>query len=191
MGAHEVTREEYARWLEEVTKGGAVHGGCSPKEPKDKSHAPLGWDPAVALAMRDRRPATGVDYWDAVACAKGLGGRLPGVDELKAAATGPSERSRPWGEHAFDPALANLAGAYEKQLLPGGSLYGGASPFGVFDVLGNAEEWCAPESEGDKAPVFGGDAGGDKDLDLTKDPVAAPLDERQPLRGFRVVIDLE
>jgi hypothetical protein len=193
VGAHAVTRDEYARWLDESTRSGSPHAKCSPKEPQGKSHAPAGWDPAVALSVHDRRPATGVDYWDAFACARGLGGRLPTPAELMAAATGPSPRSHPWGDHAFHPALANAASVFEGQLLPAGSIFAGASPSGAFDMLGNAEEWCAPASDdAAQAPVFGGDASTPAEkLSLKEEPRQVPLEERTPLRGFRVVMDLD
>lgn len=193
VGAHEVTRDEYAKWLDEITKSSAPHARCSPKEPPGKNHAPEGWDPVVAIAMRDRRPATGIDYWDALACAKGMGGRLPTAPELKAAATGLAARPHPWGEHAFHPSLANGGDTYDKHLLPVASLFGGASPTGAYDLLGNAEEWCTPEGEDDgKAPIFGGDATTPLDkLGLATEPGSASLTERTPLRGFRVALEVE
>ncbi|HZV02494.1 MAG TPA: SUMF1/EgtB/PvdO family nonheme iron enzyme [Planctomycetota bacterium] len=193
VGAHEVTREEYGRWLEDNRKAGSLGGTDHPKQPKDKSHDPAGWKASTAVAMHDRRPATGIDWWDAYACAKGLGCRLPTVAELVAAGTGRFARPAPWGDRGFHPALANAALAFEKQLLPAGLLYGGASPVGCKDLLGNAEEWCAPESEdADKAPVFGGNAETPAEkVVLDAETPTAPLDERQPLRGFRVVLEIE
>ncbi len=193
VGAHAVTRDEYARWLDESTRGSSPHGKCSPKEPQGKSHAPAGWDPAVALSVHDRRPATGVDYWDALACAHGLGGRLPAPAELLAAATGPLPRTHPWGDHALHPALANAAHFFDDQLLPAGSVFAGASPAGAFDMLGNAEEWCSSASDdAAQAPVFGGDASTPAEkLSLKEEPRQVPLEERTPLRGFRVVMDLD
>jgi serine/threonine protein kinase len=193
VGANPVTREDYAHWLDVAVHASAPHAKCSPKEPPNKDHAPQGWDAAVAIVMRDRRPATGVDYWDAVACAHGLGGRLPSPGELLAAAAGRSARPHPWGAHAFSPAFANADNAFEGKLLPVGSLYGGASPCGAYDLLGNAEEWCQAENDdAPQAPVFGGNAttAGDK-LSLEGEPATAPVAERAPLRGFRVVLDLD
>jgi hypothetical protein len=82
---------------------------------------------------------------------------------------------------------------FENELLPAGSMFAGVSPAGAFDLLGNAEEWCAPEGEEvAQAPVFGGDASTPAEkLSLTEEPRQVPLEERSALRGLRVVMELD
>jgi hypothetical protein len=189
VGATEVTRADYARWFDDGTRSGTLHAHCNPKEPAGKNHAPDGWDPKVALAMKDRRPATGIDYWDAWAYAKAHGWRLATYEELLAAAGGPFGRSHPWGDRPFDAGLANAASAY-KVLLPVGSFPAGVSPQGAFDLLGNAEEWTAAASDdAAETRIFGGslDTEGAA-LTLEAAPTTAKLEERSPRRGFRCAL---
>ncbi|MBI3722828.1 SUMF1/EgtB/PvdO family nonheme iron enzyme [bacterium] len=191
LGATEVTRADYARWLTDSQKGTAPHGSCHAKEPQGKSHAPDGWDPALALATNDQRPATGVDFFDAYSYARATGTRLPTVAELRAAAQGRFARARPWGEGAFEPSLANAANAHGL-LLPVGSFPGGASPQGAFDLLGNAEEWAALETQdAAEAPVLGGDFETPAEKLSLDEPTPTKTDARSPKRGFRCVLDLK
>ena len=56
------------------------------------------------------------------------------------AACGVKNRPNPWGSEPISPARANYDFHYGGTL-PVGSLPDGATPEGIFDLLGNAREW--------------------------------------------------
>ncbi|HLG42737.1 MAG TPA: bifunctional serine/threonine-protein kinase/formylglycine-generating enzyme family protein, partial [Planctomycetota bacterium] len=91
----EVTRREYAEFLEQRKD----HLRCHEKEPPNKDHTPLFWDPK----KDPDAPVTGVDWYDAVSFAAWRGKRLPTEAEMEKAAAfdGASGKSRlyPWGNH--------------------------------------------------------------------------------------------
>lgn len=188
VGRTPVTRAQYADWLVNAKD---PHALCPKgKEPENKSHAPEGWDPKTALATGDPRPATGLDLWDALAYARARGGRLATAGERLAAAEGRGARPFPWGVGAFSAARANAGGTWG-ELLPAGVLVAGRSPSGALDLLGNAEEWAAPETDdAAQAPVCGADFSAAADalsLDTTS---TAAREERKPTRGFRCALDV-
>lgn len=107
----------------------------------------IGWIPAAADG---RLPVEGTAWWQAqafcewTAAASGLSIRLPSEDEWERAARGDDTREYPWGD-TFETRRANLAELGIGHSLPVGSLPLGASPFGLLDMAGNADEWTATE----------------------------------------------
>src|SRR3972149_2682143 len=59
--------------------------------------------------------------------------------EWEKAARGQDSRKFPWGNE-FDIKKANALGAYGG-LMPAGRLEDGKSPYGVYDMAGNVQEW--------------------------------------------------
>jgi formylglycine-generating enzyme required for sulfatase activity len=95
----------------------------------------------------DEYPVIGVN-WDAATayCAwlsakTGQRYRLPTEAEWEKAARGTDGRRYPFGQ-TLDRTRANYVGAQPYDtVMPVGSLVGGASPYGAFDMAGNALEW--------------------------------------------------
>ncbi|MEU0273994.1 formylglycine-generating enzyme family protein [Streptomyces sp. NPDC006307] len=94
-------------------------------------------------------PVVGVAFDDATAYCRWLGERLGGVavrlpteDEWERAARGDDGREFPWGDE-YRTGLANLVDLGIGATVPVGSFPEGASPFGVLDMAGNADEWTS------------------------------------------------
>jgi len=97
-------------------------------------------DPA---RKHNRQPVTGLNWYLASDTCKALGKRLPTEEEWEFAARGTDGRRFPWGND-WQKGLANAnhdEGA--PRALAEVGTFGGASPFGVFDMVGNAWEWTA------------------------------------------------
>jgi toxoflavin biosynthesis protein ToxD len=93
-------------------------------------------------------PVIGVDWASASAYCQWLGERLgesihlPSESQWEKAARGDDDREFPWGDE-YRPGLANLVDLAVGGTMPVGSFPAGASPFGVLDMAGNADEWTS------------------------------------------------
>ena len=123
----EVTCEEYRKFIEATGHA-----------------APRSWNGSNFPDGAARKPVTGVNWDDANAFAKWKNKRLPTEEEWEFAARGTDGRIYPWGNE-WKPEMAN-AGNQKSEVQEIG-LAKGASPFGVFDLSGNAWEWTASDAQ--------------------------------------------
>ncbi|MEE8587109.1 MAG: SUMF1/EgtB/PvdO family nonheme iron enzyme [Acidobacteriota bacterium] len=104
-------------------------------------------------------PVPNVVYDDAVAYCEWAGKRLPTEVEWEIAARGPEGFRFPWGQE-WQPGLANTNEVGFANIQDVGIFSQDKSPFGVYDMLGNVQEWTStrlrpyPRSPARKDGVF-------------------------------------
>jgi formylglycine-generating enzyme required for sulfatase activity len=123
---YEVTNEDYAKFVQAT----------------NRLKLPQGWENgSYGPGEGGRHPVVGVTWNDANAYASWIGKRLPTEEEWEFAARGQTGFLYPWGNE-WAPGLANADGA---AALAEVGKFSGKSPFGLFDMVGNAGEWTASE----------------------------------------------
>jgi formylglycine-generating enzyme required for sulfatase activity len=109
-----------------------------------KRMAPNYWSDTV-VQRHGRKPVIGVDWDDATAYCAWVGKRLPTEVEWEKAARGTDQRVYPWGNEVPSEQRANFSHCCSFKdygvLTDVGSFEQGKSPFGVYDMVGNVEEW--------------------------------------------------
>ncbi|MBS0154273.1 MAG: SUMF1/EgtB/PvdO family nonheme iron enzyme [Nitrospira sp.] len=131
MDVFEVTTRLYAAFMQETDRGKPEHWGD------------------VRPAVDGDKPVIGVEWSDADAYCRYYGKRLPTEKEWEKAARGTDGRTYPWGNSEPSKNLANYDGrfclafcnVYAEKLKPVGSYAEGRSPYGLYDMAGNAWEW--------------------------------------------------
>jgi formylglycine-generating enzyme required for sulfatase activity len=128
LDVHKITTSQYAKFLEATGR-----------------NQPYKWE-EVILERDGDRPVVGVDWHDADAYCRWEGKRLPTEAEWEKAARGIDGRLYPWGNEKPTSQHANFGKdeweGYET-LSPKMYLAAGRSPYGIYDLAGNAWEWVA------------------------------------------------
>jgi formylglycine-generating enzyme required for sulfatase activity len=109
---------------------------------------PRHWPGGRCPADLADHPVVWVTWHDANAYARWAGKALPTSRQWEKAARGPQGRSYPWGDEPT-AAKCNVAEAGIGRTTPVTRYQSGVSPYGAFDLCGNAWEWCStPEHPG-------------------------------------------
>lgn len=119
---YEVTNEKYAQFVRET-----------------KHPVPPSWKNSLYPAGQGQFPVVGVSWNDASDYATWAKKRLPTEDEWEFAARGLDSLLYPWGNE-WKSGYANVNGA-SVAFTEVGKFKEGKSPFGLFDMIGNAGEW--------------------------------------------------
>ncbi len=142
MDRFEVTTKRYAAFLEAT-------GRAAPKDV---------WNDIVWIGSDVDRPMSQVMWQDADAYCRHYGKRLPTEQEWEKAARGTDGRKYPWGNEAIDRSRANYARSWR-----GYSTYdvvesneAGKSPYGLYNMAGNVDEWTSSDFRDSSMKVYRG-----------------------------------
>ena len=124
IDAYPVTNQEYREFVQATAHRPPVHWRQGVYEWHDANH-----------------PVVNVSWTDACAYAEWAGKRLPTEAEWEKAARGTDARRYPWGDRFVDGERCN-SGNMVGRTLPVDEFPLGRSPYGVWDMAGNAGEWC-------------------------------------------------
>jgi formylglycine-generating enzyme required for sulfatase activity len=103
--------------------------------------------PAPAWGWQDNFPVVNIMYSDAEEYAKWAGGSLPTNPQWEKAVRGTDGRLYPWGNE-WDKTRCNSQEQGPNQTMPVGSFPSGVSPYGCYDMAGNAGEWSGEMNGG-------------------------------------------
>jgi formylglycine-generating enzyme required for sulfatase activity len=188
----ECTNEQYGLFYAHISATND-HSRCHPDEDagtKQRNHRAAFWtDPIYNGA---RHPVVGVTWYDAYAYAAWAGKRLPTEREWEKAARGKTGWTYPWGnDWEVNEKRCNYSGKADgyEFTAPVGACPG-VSPFGCYDMVGNASEWCFEDYPG-KSPskVIRGGCFRDKEWVTTTSRWYERPDVNTVTVGFRCVTD--
>jgi formylglycine-generating enzyme required for sulfatase activity/predicted Ser/Thr protein kinase/dienelactone hydrolase len=134
---------------------------------------PAGWEAGDFPSGQDNYPVTGVSWYEAAAYAEFAVKSLPTIYHWNVAA------DTAW----LSPIIIPVSNFSDRGLAPVGQ-YQGMSTYGVYDMAGNAREWCTNES-GERRFILGG--GWNDQTYMFNDAFAQPAFDRSLTNGFRCI----
>ena len=148
LDTYEVTNSQYDRFLESINSS-TDHDVDHEYQPTDQNHNRQYVNENLTIPTH---PVVGINWFDAYSYCKWVGKRLPTEAEWEYAARGGDDvyRTYSWGN-----VIPNHEGIWRANYMPDGNGYAdgwrytsppgsfpdGVSPFGIQDMIGNAEEW--------------------------------------------------
>ena len=136
LGVHRVQVSSFCIDLTEVTV--AAYRRCTTcRAPATTTYC--NW----AMSGRESHPVNCVDWEQSAAYCRWRGTSLPTEAQWEYAARGTDGRTYPWGNAPPDTQLCWSESVERSGTCPVRSFPAGNSPFGVFDMAGNAWEWTA------------------------------------------------
>lgn len=138
-----VTNEQFAHFLSELHPGRALFD-LWVQEPEKLLPPGSEHEPYRVLPGFERYPATHVTWFGAQAYCRWAGLRLPTEVEWEKAARGTDARLFPWGNEWNDEDLRWHGGSRgeNETTAPVDAYPQGCSPWGIYQMAGNVEEWC-------------------------------------------------
>jgi dienelactone hydrolase len=173
-------------WKHEFIKEGkklSWEEGMSEFIDKTGRPGPSTWEAGLYPGGQDDYPVGGVSWYEAAAYAEFAGKVLPTADHWD------SSVGFYWTSvnHLFGPYIYPLSNIFSEHPLPVGSKEG-ISCFGVYDMPGNAREWCFNESS-DGRIICG--AGWDDPSYVFEFWGQLPPFDRSPQNGFRCAMYID
>lgn len=191
LGKTEVTVDAYAKCV--------AAGSCT----KPATGGACNW----TVAGREHHPINCVDWTQADAFCKFVGGRLPTAEEWEYASKGGTSRIYPWGNEEVTDKRANFADEqYKKkyprafdvpgqddgwvETAPVGTYPAGASKQGLLDMIGNVVEWTSSEYASGEMEARGGSWASDTVSRRLRSSyrTGRPRSYAHPTYGFRCLL---
>ena len=137
---YEVTNAQYKRFLDK-------NPNLTP---------PPHWKKGIYEEGKDNYPVVNIDWYLAALYCKSMDKRLPTEEEWEKGFRGDKGFEYPWG-NIFMSEIVNSGETGFGRLTPVGSFEDGKSPYGIYDMAGNAKEWTDSEYKGEnnQSPFHG------------------------------------
>ena len=145
------------------------------------------WRDGRSPAGTEDHPVVLVSALDAEAYCGWRGGRLPSEAEWEKGTRGTDGRAFPWGT-AWDPERLNSAARGPGGTTPVARYERGASPYGIFDAVGNVFQWTTTALRDGRRVVKG--CAWDDEAGLCRPAFrhGRPVESRHILIGFRCAV---